>query len=61
MKYLIALLFFLAGPLLTFTDFFVTLVEVLANDDVFALVVVAFGFAGAGVVAAAGFFAVSTF
>lgn len=57
MKYFVDFAFFFE-PLLFVVVFFVTLVDVLANEDVFALgVVVAFGLAGAaaGVVAAAGF------
>lgn len=65
MKYLMDLAFFFEPPLLAVVDFFVTLVDVLAKDDVgLVLVFVALGLAGAwlGVtVAAAGFFAASTF
>ena len=65
MWYLMALFFFFAPALLGVADFFValvTFVDVLANDEVvLALGVVAFGFGGAGVVAATGFFAASTF
>ena len=60
--------FFLAPPFVV-VDFFVTFVDVLAKEDVvfFVLGTVAFGFAGAGVVAgavagvAAGFLVASTF
>ncbi len=63
--YLIDFAFFFEPPFVAVVDFFVTFVDVLANDDVdLVLGAVAFGFVWAcvGVAgAAAGFFATSTF